>query len=97
MPVWGLYNVSLPVLNPAEGDRVSHGKQNNSKKSLPMVPADWTQHLSLTWLFSTYVALAPGTASSDFSSPHQGPLQILPAVSPHLPGYIFKGTDHKSY
>jgi len=39
MPVWGLYNVSLPVLNPAEGDRVSHGKRNNSKKSLPMVPA----------------------------------------------------------
>ena len=47
MPVWGLYNVSLLVLNPAEGDRVSHGERNSSEKSLPMVPA----RLDITLVF----------------------------------------------
>ena len=36
MPVLGMCSVSLPVLKPAEGDRVSHGKswkmEQNSKE-----------------------------------------------------------------
>lgn len=72
MPVWVLYNISLLVLNPAEGDRVSHGKRNSSEKSLPRARLDITLVFDLA--FSTHMALAPAAASSDFSSPHPRPI-----------------------